>query len=362
VRVGATSAHILSPNPFETSTNDPGKPIHWVPDVTFEIGRQTDGSREWHGLYGLPAYGAGFSVARYRSDIAHGRPLEAYTFFSWPFVRLNDKLALTTDFDMGLSWNWRQFDQKTQSSNSVLSSDVNVRIDWGFYLRYSTTARTSVFSGIDFTHRSNGGVVQPDRGINVIGPKVAMQYSLKRGSSSHPVTPSPQPFRPAWEFVVGGVGGVKNVMEKSSPALRQDFGVFNITSGLQRHFYRFGKVAAGTDLTYDGATGAKGDLNDGAPTQWRVDAGQRWALGLYGGYEHLIGRFSPIVQIGYNVARALGSGDYSSPRLYQRFGWRVQLNDRFWGTVALRATHVRKADSIAFGVGYRFRWLPEDRE
>jgi hypothetical protein len=65
-----------------------------------------------------------------------------------------------------------------------------------------------LYTGVDYTHRSNGGLVQPDFGINVIGPKVALQYNL--GSE----TPTrhdrePKPFQPAWEFIVGGAGGLR---------------------------------------------------------------------------------------------------------------------------------------------------------
>ena len=30
-------------------------------------------------------------------------PVEAYTFFSWPFVRLSDRVQVTSDFGMGFS-------------------------------------------------------------------------------------------------------------------------------------------------------------------------------------------------------------------------------------------------------------------
>ena len=48
-------------------------------------------------------------------------------------MRLNDRLDLTTDFGMGVSWGWKEFDGETASESSVLGSDLNARIDWGFY-------------------------------------------------------------------------------------------------------------------------------------------------------------------------------------------------------------------------------------
>src|SRR5262249_52536298 len=213
--------------------------------------------------------------------------------------------------------------------------------------------------GIDFTHRSNGGVVQPDRGVSVLGPKIAVRYDFGRDGSNHPIPTRPPPvFHPTWDLVVGGAGGLKNVLEQSSPILREDFGVFSATGAVQRHFYQFGKLAGGLDLTYDGATGAKGHLANGALVRWRADAAERWSAGLYGGYEHVIGRGGVFVHLGYNVARGF-EDDASPPRLYQRFGWRYHFNDRLWGTVAIRSVKGHKAGFLQVGAGDRIPLAPD---
>jgi lipid A 3-O-deacylase PagL len=349
VRGGITPAFILSPNPFETRTDPARDPIGLAPNVTLEIGRRTDGMSAWHKLYGQPSYGFGFSFLPLPKRDENGRPLEAYTFFSWPFARLSDRLQVTTDFGMGLSWRWKRMNEKTDAYENVLGSDLNARVNWGFYLRYLSTPKIAIYTGVDFTHRSNGGVVQPDLGINVIGPKVAVQYNLAPEAPTRREI-DPPPFQPAWEFVIGGMGGVKNVVERLNPIVRANFGAFNMTAAVQRHFYKFGKVAGGADVTYDGATGAH---IDGVNTEWRAGAGQRWGIGLYGGYEHVIGRFGALMQVGDTVAH--GFANPNSPRLYSRYGWRYQLNNRVWSTLAIRAHKFRRADVLEFGVGYRLR-------
>lgn len=349
VRGGVASAYILPTNPFAVSGAGESDPIHWTPNVTVEVGRRTDGSSEWHELYGTPSYGFGFSLVPLPNSIENDRPLEAYTFFSWPFARLTDRLQVTTDFGMGLSWRWKHMNERTEAYENVLGTNLNARINWGFYLRYLSTPRTALYTGVDYTHRSNGGMVQPDFGINVIGPKVALQYNLgSEAPTRH--NPNPAPFQPAWEFVVGGGGGVKSVIQKRSPLVRGNFGAFGLTTGVQRHFYQFGKIAGGTDLTYDGATGAKLDAAD---REWRATAGQRWALGLYGGYEHVICRFGVLVQVGDTVARGFASDTTS--RLYSKYGWRYQFNDRVWSTMAIRAHGFWRANVLEFGAGYRIR-------
>jgi len=346
VRAGMNPAYILPTNPFLDAANA-NDAIRWAPNLTFEIGRHTDGSQTWHELYGLPSFGFGVSLVSFGDRESSGRPLEAYTFFSWPFVRLSEQVALTTDFGMGLSWRWKRWNDATREYDEVLSSNLEARIDWGFYARYKSTPRTALYAGIDFTHRSNGGMVQPNLGINVIGPKVALQYSFSDEARTRPTAPA-GPFKPSWEIVVGGAGGVKNVVERKDPVARGDFGALNATAAAQRQFYRYGKIAAGTDLTYDGSAGARIDA-DG--TRVRGGFGQRWGLGFYGGYEHVVGRFGAIVQAGATVLRADAISD--APRVYSRFGWRYRINDRLWTGLAIRAYGFHEANALEFGAGYR---------
>jgi Lipid A 3-O-deacylase (PagL) len=346
VRGSITPAFILPTNPFGTIANPASDPIGLAPNVTLEVGRRTDGTSMWHGLYGTPSYGFGFSFVPLPNSSENGTPLEAYTFFSWPFARLNDRVQLTTDFGMGLSWRWKHMNEETDAYENVLGSDLNARVNWGFYVRYLSTPKIALYTGVEYTHRSNGGLVQPDLGINVIGPKVAVQYNLAEELPTYPI--DPPRFEPAWEFVIGGMGGVKNVIERRDPIVRANFGAFNATTAVERHFYRFGKVAGGTDVTYDGATGAR---IDGANRKWRAGAGQRWGVGLYGGYEHVIGRFSAIMQVGDNVVR----GFPNASRLYSRYGWRYRIRERVWTTLAIRAHGFWNANVLEFGMGYRLR-------
>jgi len=349
VRAGITPAYILPDNPFALD-HEAADPATTAPNLTFEIGRTTDGSQPWHHVYRMPSYGFGLSFVSYRNGPETGHPVEAYTFFSYPFAHLAERFDVTTDFGMGISWHWNDVNGAAANSRSVLGADVNARIDWGFYLRYTASPKLTMYGGVDYTHRSNGGLVQPDQGINVIGPKVIAQYNFSAAASRQPRGVLP-PFAPSWEVVVGAAGGAKNTIEQSAPLVRADFGALDVTVALQRQFYRFGKIAAGTDLTYDGSTGAC-ILASGQ--EWRTSLAPRWAIGLYGGYEHVIGRFGAVVQVGDNVHR----GYETTPRLYARYGWRYHFNDRLWSTFAIRANDVRKANALEIGAGFRFRSHP----
>jgi hypothetical protein len=340
VRGGITPSFILPMNPFSLSGTRSADPIGWAPSITVEVGRRTDGSRAWHELYNMPSYGFGVSTATFNNHGELVRPIEAYTFFSWPFARLTSRLDMTSDFGMGVSWHWKSLNAGADTSSStVLGSNLNARIDWGLYLRYRSTPRTVLYAGLDVTHRSNGGLVQPNQGMNVLGPKITMQYNFGPDAAYGVDLRPPPPFRPAWDVIVVGAGGVKNVLESTSPLARRDFAAFETTVAAQRQFYTFGRVAAGADVTHDGSVGA-------------IDSSGGWAVGNYVEYEHIIGRFSAFADAGYVVLRTWNSPGLS--RFYQRYGWRYQMNRRLFTTLAVRATGGKKADAFELGIGCRF--------
>jgi hypothetical protein len=352
VRVGYSPARVLTASQFVSGGNV-------ARTLTLELGRQTDGTRDWHRVYNYPSYGVGFYVGRFDHERELGHPLATYGFFSWPFP-VSDRAQLTADIGLGVSWNWTGFDRNTNPTNTALGSDVAYHVDGGLSLRFLATERASVYAGLNVTHWSNGASKQPNLGLAVVGPKVGVRYNFAPQIVPSRARADDRPrFEPSWEFVVGGAGSGKNAAATTSSHIDivdrwRDFGAFNITTGLQRHFYQFGKVATGADVSYDGATGARVDISNGRQVESRAPVDERFALGLYGGYEHVIARFSVLFQLGYTVWR--GFDDEDVPRFYQRYGSRFHFSDHFWGTFAVRSIRVRKANFLEFGLGYRVHW------
>src|SRR5262245_8168340 len=315
VRAGYSPAVVLATSPFESEDNA-------ARGMTIEIGRQTDGSRDWHRVYNYPAYGVGFYAGRFGRDSELGRPLAAYGFFSWPFPIAN-RFQVTSDFGLGVTWRWNEFHPDANPTNTAIGSDVAYYVDWGAYFHYLANPRASVFLGLNATHWSNGGRKLPNLGLAAIGPKAGVRYNVSPQAPRGRARPEDlPPFAPSWEFVAGVAGSPRSDAAAA----------FNVTAGMQRHFYRFGKVAAGVDATRD------------------IQA----SLGVYGGYEHVIARFSVLAQFGQSVWREFDDPDV--PEFYQRYGSRFYFSDRLWSTFAVRTVKLRRARFVEFGLGYRSRW------
>jgi len=358
VRFGYTPGFVLPVAPFVSGENAAGTPIERYRSVTVEVGWQTSGDRPGHRVNQFPSWGVGLRAGRFDLREEVGDPVSVYTFASWPFARPTERLHLATELGAGIAWNWKKYDPESNPYNTAIGSSVTYHITSGLYVRYLASPRVSLYTGVDFTHWSNGGTQQPNGGLNAIGPKIALRYNL----APQPLRPESKPwppFTPAWEFVVGGAGGLRNVNVKTSadPATldrNRSFGAFNLTSGVHRHFHHLGKFAAGADLTYDGSTGARLDLVNGVPVESRPPAADRFSVGLYGGFEHVFYRLGVLVQLGYTAWR--GFDDPDAPRAYQRYGCRLYVGDRVWATMAVRTIHWGKATFVEFGGGYRVRW------
>ena len=349
-RAAFAPARVLAASDFRSGGDD-------ARGVTVEIGRQTGGAREWHRVYNYPSYGVGFFAGRFDHEQELGRPLAIYGFFSWPFP-LSARTQVTADLGLGVSWNWTAFDSRSNPTNTALGSAAAYHVDGGVFLHYLATAHASVYGGMNVTHWSNGATRQPNLGLAVIGPKVGVRYDVGR-RVVHPRAHDLPPFVPAWEFVVGVAGSPRNVVAAGNVAVegidrRRTFGALNVTTGIQRHFYRFGKLAAGADLTYDGAAGARVDVVDGRQIESRAPVDRRAAAGVFGGYEHVMARLSVLLQLGYSAWR--GFDDPDVPRFYQRYGARFQLSRHLWSTFAVRSVKGRKASFMELGLGYRVEW------
>ena len=327
--------------------------------VAIEAGRQTSGAADWHRVYNYPSYGIGLYAARFDHDRELGSPVAVYGFFSWPFP-IASRVQISADVGMGVAWNWNAFDAATNPTNTALGSSAAYQINGTVLLHYLAADHASFYGGLNVTHWSNGSTKQPNLGLAVIGPQVGVRYDFAPRLLHRRARTSELPrFVPAWEFVVGAGGSSKNVVAAGVGTTadgdrRRSFGALNVTAAMQRHVYRFGRVAAGGDLTYDGSAGARIDVIGGRQIESRAPADRRLSFGAYGGYEHVMARLSLLLQLGYTIWR--GVDDPEVPRFYQRYGARFQLSDHVWTTFAVRAVKGRKASFMELGLGYRIRF------
>jgi hypothetical protein len=253
---------------------------------------------------------------------------------------VSKKLDVTTDWSFGAAFNWNPFDPESNPANDAVSTRATFFTELGLFARYALTPRFDLMAGGMFTHFSNGGTGDPNKAVNTLSPVVRVGYHFQKDRPRYVRRELPE-LEPFWEMSVSGGAGWKNVALDEG---REDFGVFAATFELGRHVYSMGKLVGGADWIYDDSVDA--GLDD-------VSSSDKLALGLFGGYEQIIGRFSVPLGIGYYVARG-GEGE-RIPSLYQKLGLRDHVTDRLFVGLETRFFDFRQADFVEWTLGYDFR-------
>ncbi len=331
---------VAATSDFLAGHNEAGEPIERVQAFKVELGWQTDGTKDWEQRYRLPAFGIGVYKASFENGEELGAPVALYGWFTWPMFNVSRKLDVTTELSLGAAFNWNPFDPEVNPANDAVSTRVTFFAEWGLLARYALTPRLDLMAGGMFTHFSNGGTGFPNLGVNALTPVVRVGYHFQNDRPRFVRRELP-PFEPFWEMTLAGGAGWKKVALEEGP---EDFGVFAATFELSRHVHSMGKLVGGADWTYDDSANAGLD---------HVSSSDRMAVGLFGGYEHLIGRFSIPVSVGYYVAR--GREDDRLPALYQKIGLKYHVTDRLFVGLKTRFYNFTKADFVKWTLGYDFR-------
>ena len=334
-------ARILPTTAFFEGRNETGSPIGPGTAFKIELGWQTDGSADWERRYRLPAFGIGAYKASFRNGDELGAPAAVYGWFSWPVVSLSERVEVTAEIGLGAAFGFRPFDPESNPFNDAVSTRATFYSDVGLGLRIALARLWDLELGGSFTHFSNGGTGDPNDALNTLSPRVGLRYGRrpKRPSGALP------PFERFWVLSLAGGGGWKNVnvAAPEDPPERRNFGVGAVSVELGRRLYSLGALGGGVDVTYDGSREVPGGSE------------KRAVVGLFGGYRHVIGRFSIPLQIGYDLGR--GAGDARVPALYQKIGVDLHVTDRLYVGLVTRFFDFSRADFVTWIVGYDVsRW------
>lgn len=359
VRGGFQAGWVIPTSDFVRGENLAMEPINGLWSFRAELGYQTDGSRGWHDIYKYPSYGIGVFHADYGNAEELGNPWAVYGFFSWPIFVFDNGIDITTDFGLGGAFGWQGFDPETNPFNRAIGGSESVYIDWGFFVKWPFANKWDLSAGYSFTHYSNGRTTYPNLGFNTIAPMALVRYNVwqERPARLRQIRPAP-PYARNWQVAVRGFLSQKQVeVPTDDPDLqdmdrRRDFGVGGASATVNYQVWHTSKLAFGVDYSRDNAADAELENVDGEAEVVEGDSSAKNLLGIFGGYEHVISRFSIVVDVGYYAVYNREDGDV--PRLYQRIGFKYHLYDGLFGGMNIRIKNWGQADYIEWNLGYRF--------
>ncbi|MDR2824534.1 MAG: acyloxyacyl hydrolase [Prevotellaceae bacterium] len=358
---------------------------------------QTDGSAAWHQYFNFPSVGVSGTFMDLGNSEMLGKLFSVYPYLQLPIVRseglqLNVKPGAGVAFITKYYGNTSHIDDRLDvaivdengntsiiknGANGAIGSMLNVFLALGVNAEYAFSEDFSASLGVAWNHASNGSIIQPNSGINMINAYIGFAYIpnsemirvVQRGLLDN------VPRRVSVEAVLSG--GMRQLYYKDGK--NYPTASFNVAAYYPlTNSYRMG---LGVDAFFDGVYAyqnvpqASGIYqrtyidNDKfanklrAGVSWRHElvfgnftAGFHFGVYLYDPIKNL----EPYNKVVSNSGEPLKKGVFYKYDINIEDGWlysravgKYYFSDHFFASIGLK-THLQRAEFIEWGLGYRF--------
>ncbi len=346
---------VFATNDFVRGINTEHEPISTFQAFSLKLSKQTIGESEWEQRYLFPKWGVGLYLADFYEKEAIGLPIALYGFFHAPFYRWK-KLSLNYNIGFGATFNWRPFDPVSNQFNIALGAGRSFLVDMGMDIAYPISTNLDLGVGFSLTHFSNGGLKQPNYGINTVAPKLSLSYKTK------PTPPFKQSIKtnhsPNNEWILGMFAGSKNVVfdDADIEIVQRYEGVFfpvaGLTSTFNRHISYKSKLGAGIGLSYDGSIDTQVAIDENELEAIPGPFIDKLQFSSFLSYELVINKAALIIQPSFYIARKKTLNQ--SPAFHQRIGLKYHFVPNIFMGITLRTYSFHISDFVEWNIGYRF--------
>jgi hypothetical protein len=309
----------------------------------FSWNKRSFGQKLWEQYYNYPDIGFSFGYQDFENNSLE-KLYALYTHYNFYFLKR--KLLLSTG--IGIAYNTNPYDKVTNNKNVSLGSHLNsssyIKL---FYQKENVLQNIGFQAGFTFIHASNASFKSPNKGINTYGINVGLNYNLNNKPQifikKTDTVNYKEPIRYNMSFFTGvnesdHIGtGIKPFMVFSFFADKRlsRKSAFQLGAELNLHYY----------------------LKDYIKFQYifneeitRTNFPDWKRIGVFIGHELFINKLSLVTQVGYYVY----SPSILNESVYERIGFKRTFNNsNYYATITVKA-HLVNAESLEFGIGYRF--------
>lgn len=260
-------------------------------------------------------------------------------YYIEPYFTYDRKVNFSLRGAAGFSYLTRPYDSLTNPLNYSYSMPLGGFLMLHLAMNYRLNKRTNLSLSANINHISNGGIREPNKGINFPSASIGIDYSLQDALFIK---------RERRSFV-----------PKAGKKYRKDFFVF-ASSKVIMHGEKKRHLIYGMGFSISREIGRLNALNAGA--EWKQDFALKEKLyregithisnhrmGILLGHEFLMGRFSLSQQLGIYIY----DPSHYNDAVYQRYGLQYRLGKLFLIGINVKA-HRQVADFLDFRAGIGF--------
>lgn len=309
-------------------------------------------------LYPHAYQGLGMAYTQFFEKSALGHPVTLYLFQGSRIASLAPSLSLDYEWNFGASAGWKKFDPLDNPLHGPIGSNVNAYINLSFFLTYRINEQWRIMAGIDGTHFSNGNTHLPNNGVNMLGARLGVAYTISddRGVES-PV--SFEAFSPSLGYDLTIYGASRQrVYEEYKGADRiyvpGQFGIIGLNFAPMYAFNRFLRAGVSADFQYDESANLgkyrAPSLSDDDIKFYRQPFSKRFSAGLSLHAELTMPIFSINVGIGRNI---IANGP-DTEIFYQTLALKAYVIKGAYLQAGYQLRDFHQPNNLMLGVGYSF--------
>ena len=361
------------------------------------------GAYPWQQYWGKPTLGVGFVGLDLGDNKILGQAFATYPYLLVHLTRSSD-FELNWKFGAGLSFFnktynrvYKEFNPETvpdwsyygSTCNNLIGSIINVYLTTSINLNFPLTEHFAMHAELGYMHMSNGSVLQPNGGINIIYASVGASYKIgdECNHCKHTKEKNFPPLPYKWSINITGSGGYRELYYLDN----KGYGIGSLHIGVTYNICNWYALGGGLDAFYDGVFNQQGGTRlEGLTTEQRQeqlkhtrfgryiilneDLSNKFRVGISINNEFKIGRITAILDWGIYLYDPIRLAYYTDdtykykyekrPLLYKyniekEDGWnyfRLGVRCRVWDNIYLQTTvktHLSKAEMIEWGIGYQ---------
>ncbi len=238
----------------------------------------------------------------------------------------------------GVAYLTKPYNEQTNPYNLSYSTNISFPLHLGTTMNFRISEKSNVGLTLIYNHLSNGGLKEPNKGIN--WPSIALSYDYK------PKPYNLQKYTPE-KYIIDAEQRVTSSMFLFGTGKQLNHSELTkyFIGGVNAHgSYRVARLSAltaGAEFEWD-ESDKEEILRDPA-----IDTDHK-KISIYAGHEFLLGRFTFSQALAVYLYAPYNPND----PLYQKYTLSYSWNDNFSTGIGLKA-HRHVADYLSFIVGYR---------
>jgi hypothetical protein len=286
----------------------------------------------------FPRLGVSTSFWDYDNREILGRGINSI-FFIEPFYGITNRAKFSFRAGAGVAYANQPYDEVSNPDNLSYSTRFSFALQVAATINWWIAEKIMMNVSANYNHISNGGMKQPNKGINYPTASVGLDYYIRSAAfKKFPQTDWRDDISQKTRYVISAFATTRDMKiddkQKKYPA-----------AGLNiRGSHRVSRLNAIT-----GGVEIMGDWKNRELLKMRGEHPEHFMAGLFVGNDFLLGRFIFGQQFGAYLYNPVGG----RPDVFQRYHLEFMINKQFFAGLGLKA-HGHVADFLDFRFGIFF--------